>query len=490
MKLFVIWGDKSLEFVNLLSELKKHHEVVYWLGYDDSEMDKLPGTIFHSYRDAMKAKPVPGIDVSDFLPPATDLIEKLYETESLTLTMLDALVPKDGVNQGKHLYYHLVQYWFGVLKKYQPEAVIFGYIPHNSYDFVLYSLAKLLGIKVLTFVDTRIPGRLLPLKDIWQGSDRLQRELESNRGKNFSVNDLAEDIRKYYLKTTDKDFNEKPGNLRFLKRKHSLLNRLLFSKVKASIKDGTILKKAFGYLWRMWRNGDYRFWIKKFLLQASYLIRDNLKKEYERFQSLPNFSKKFIYAPLQVQPECSNSPQGGVFADQILMLETLAAALPDDWLIYVKEHPIQWPRIGLEFSSYKYRGYYQKISEIKNVKIVPLETDSYKLNKESQAVATITGASGWEAMLWSKPAIIFGYPWYIDCPGIFRVRDADTCREAIRLIINGYKPNPQWIINYLKSFGKAAILGYAALAAGEGSNLSRSESMKIMTDFLLSELKP
>ena len=159
----------------------------------------------------------------------------------------------------------------------------------------------------------------------------------------------------------------------------------------------------------------YWIWIKKFLLQASYLIRDNLKKEYERFQSLPNFSKKFIYAPLQVQPECSNSPQGGVFADQILMLETLAAALPDDWLIYVKEHPIQWPRIGLEFSSYKYRGYYQKISEIKNVKIVPLETDSYKLNKESQAVATITGASGWEAMLWSKPAIIFGYPWYIDC---------------------------------------------------------------------------
>ena len=141
MKLFVIWPEKSLELVKMLLEFEKHgQEIVYWVGHDDSEAYRFPKTIFHSYLDAVKAKPAAGVAVSEFLPLDTDLIEKLYITESLILTMLNLLVPESGVSERKHLYYEMVQYWFGVLKKYQPEAVIFGYIPHNSYDFVLYSL--------------------------------------------------------------------------------------------------------------------------------------------------------------------------------------------------------------------------------------------------------------------------------------------------------------------------------------------------------------
>src|SRR3989344_5702951 len=169
MKLLLVWPDKGQEFVNLISELKKHnHEIVYFVGSEGADEFKPPEAIFHFYGDAMNGKPAPGVDVSNFLPPGTDLIEKLYRTESLTLIMLNnavPMIPKIEVNRRKHFYYHLVSYWFGVLKKYQPEALILSYIPHNSYDFVLYSLAKLLGSKVLTFVDTRVPGRLLPLKD-------------------------------------------------------------------------------------------------------------------------------------------------------------------------------------------------------------------------------------------------------------------------------------------------------------------------------------
>lgn len=489
MKLILVWTEKGIEMKRLMTALEKGgHEIVYWVGYEGCDEFKSPGTIFHSYRDAIEVKPAPGVDVVGFLPPNKELLEKLYETESLTLTMLNLFRSKDSVSERKHHYYRMVWYWLGVLRKYQPDVVVLSYIPHYAYDFVIYSIAKLLGIKVLTFIDTRIPGRLLPLKDIWKGSDWLQKELELNRGKNFSVNDLAEDIRKYYLKTTNKDFNEMPGNLRFLKNKHSLLNRLFSSKAKESIKDGTIFRKVFGLLWRMWWNGDFRILAKKFVLQISYLVRDNLKKEYQRCQQAPDWSKKFIYVPLQVQPECSTSPQGGVFVDQILMLETLSAALPENWLIYVKEHPIQWLRFRLEFSGYKYQGYYKQISKIKNVKIVPIETSSYKLNNESQAVATITGAAGWEATLWSKPALIFGYPWYLDCPTVFKVKDVESCRRALEKIKNGFKVESQQTINYLKSFDDATIRAYIAPSAGEGSDLSKAESMNNITNFLLKAL--
>ena len=473
-----------------MSELEKNgHQIVYWLGYEGTEEFKPSGAIFHSYRDAIEVKPAPGIDVSGFLPPDKRLLEKLCEVESLTLTMLGLFVPKESVNERKQRYYKIVQYWMGVLKKYQPDAVVLSYIPHYSYDFILYSLAKLLGIKTLAFVDTRIPGRMLPLKDFWQGSEWLQNSLESIRGKNFSIEDLAEDIRNYYLKTTSQGFNEMPGNLRFLKSKHSLWHRLLSLKITASIKNGTFFQKAAGYLWRMWRNGEFRKLAKKSFFLASYLFRDNLKKEYQRCQQAPDWSKKFIYVPLQVQPECSTSPQGGVFVDQILTLETLSAALPEGWQLYVKEHPIQWLRFGLEFSSYKYRGYYRQISKIKNVRIVPIETSSYKLNNESRAVATITGAAGWEATLWSKPALIFGYPWYLDCPDIFRVEGAESCRQAIEKISAGFKPDQQKIINYLKGLEQSSIRGYNADSAGFGSGISKEESVRNIINFIINELK-
>lgn len=474
---------------HLISELEKNgHEIVYWVGYEGCDEFNPPGSVFHSYRDAMEVKPAPGIDVSEFTPPEKDLLEELYETESLSLTMLNLLISRAGVSERKHMYYKMIGYWLGVLKKYRPDAIALSYIPHYYYDFILYSLAKLLGIKIITFVDTRIPGRLLPLKDIWSGSEWLRKKMELNRGKNFSAGDLAEDIRSYYLKMTSDGVNQTPENLQFLKRKYFPWRRLFSDTLITSIKNGSFIKKFTGYLWRMWRNNDFSIWTKKFILQVSYLVRDNLKKEYRRCEQKPDWSKKFIYVPLQVSPESSTSPQGNVFVDQILMLETLSAALPEDWLIYAKEHPIQWPRFGLEFSRYKYRGYYQQISKIKNVRIVPMGTSSYVLNDKSQAVATITGAAGWEAVLWQKPAMIFGYPWYLDCPEIFRVSDVESCQQALQKIASGFKPNRQNLINYLKALEQSAIRGYNADSAGFGSQISKEENMKNVSDFLISEL--
>ena len=178
-----------------------------------------------------------------------------------------------------------------------------------------------------------------------------------------------------------------------------------------------------------------------------------------------------------------------MFADQILMIEILASVLPKGWLIYVKEHPIQWLRSGVEFSSSKYRGYYKKISEIKNVCLVPVETSSNRLIKESQAVAAISGAAGWEAVLRSKPAMIFGYPWYLDCPGLFRVSDSDSCKEALKKINQGFLLDRQQIINYLSSLDKAAIRAFLTPNAGEDANLTFEESMSNITNKLIEELK-
>ena len=89
------------------------------------------------------------------------------------------------------------------------------------------------------------------------------------------------------------------------------------------------------------------------------------------------------------------------------MLKILSASLPDGWLVYVKEHPAQWLKRGFNFAASRYRGYYEKISKIKNVRLVPVQTDTYSLMRGAEAVATVSGVPGTEAILRQKPVLIF-----------------------------------------------------------------------------------
>ena len=47
----------------------------------------------------------------------------------------------------------------------------------------------------------------------------------------------------------------------------------------------------------------------------------------------------------------------------------------------------------------------------------------------------------------SKPVLVFGYPWYRDCHGVFMVKDADSCKEALDAIARGYQVDQQKVIN-------------------------------------------
>src|SRR5271166_613644 len=73
-------------------------------------------------------------------------------------------------------------------------------------------------------------------------------------------------------------------------------------------------------------------WVKHHLLE--------LRKDYERRAAPVDLSANYIYVPLHVQPERSTSPNGGIYVHSELMIETLAHAIPTNWLVYVQEHPL------------------------------------------------------------------------------------------------------------------------------------------------------
>lgn len=444
MRLFFIeWSGKEFGMTEVVKRLRENkHEIVYWSGYNldmNIEKSEFPNTIFHDYYDARAGIGSPQVDESSFCPPSEALIKSMYETESKLLIMMNKRYEWMRENEKKHLYYKYLRYWDGVINKYKPDAIIGPSAPHTIYDLVLFDLAKLYGIKTIMFELTAINNRAIVMNDYVEGCKVLQKQLVQDEGKNYSVADFESDVRKYYENQMNPNEASTPEIVKVFSKRYSVGNILKY-KIKAIF--SSFKKDVF-----FERLGNRVFSIGK----------GNLKKEYEQMQTEVDFSKKYIYLPLQNQPEATTSPLGGIFVDQLLAIETLSFCLPKDWLIYVKEHPFQWKPRGLIYFAFRYKGFYESITKLKNVRIVPIKTDTYKLIENAQVITSVSGTAPWEGLFRNKPGIIFGYPWYRGVHGIFQVRNIDQCREALNRINDGFKIDHQKLINFLVSFQKITL---------------------------------
>ena len=467
MRLFFIeWVGKEFGMTEIVAELKhRGHEIVYWTGPDlDREVDQtqFPGTIFHDHTEALFARPASGVDQSAFPPPGAPLIVSFAETESEILTMMSKLFEEMPVNERKTLYYRYLRYWSGVIAQFRPETIIFSNVPHTVYDFVLYSLARRQNIPTILFEVTRVNARSLLVTDFEKGSASLRATLRQNASRHYALSDLAPDVRAYYEKQIALTVHTHPQDVIDFLKKFSGLRvfkvklRSLWTTLTVH-KDPTVFLKVFTYLPRRFGR--------------------NQKTEYMHAAKAPDFGKKFVYVALQYQPECSTSPLGGVFVNQLLMIETLSAALPHGWEIFVKEHPLQWKPRGVSYFSYRYRGYYDRISAVPHVRLVPLDTDSFSLIEKSQCVAVVTGTAGWEALLRGKPALIFGYAAYADCRGVFQVNDVTGAKRALDAVKDGARVTRQEMIDYLYSFGQVTLPGFREEYSQAVSRVSVAENI-------------
>ncbi len=445
MNLFILGlGHVRPEQINIVKELQKTHHISYWVRMEhvfQINKNEFPNTVFHNYRDALDGKPASGIDDSDFEPLSQESLIKFSETEAEILTMMEKKFELWSVNQKRDFYFDLMRYWRGVFEKFKPDLIIFSDVPHEVYSFVVYALAKDYGVKTIMFENIFDYGRLILFHDYKFGNDVLAEAKKNNFSEDYRLEDLSDYTREYYKKQiSGKD--ETPLYVSGYNKEHSGWNkfRRLTKARWAFVKDGTIFERA----------------VKRFFK----LFKSNVIKDYKKLETPPDFGKKFIYVPLHFQPERTTSPQGGYFVDQLLMVKTLSHALPEGWLLYVKEHPSQWKPHGSDYTGYRYPGYYEEIIKLKNARIVPVSTNNYELIKNSQAVATVTGIPGWEAILRGKPALIFGYSWFMQAPGVFRVQSVNDCRDVFEKIENGYRADMQKMLNYSVLLDKTSFEGF------------------------------
>lgn len=474
--LFIGWADTDLGMIEVMTRIAKRHDILYWSG-EKAELaefgSRFPGTILHDHYDALHGIPASGVDASAFPPPDAGLIARFSPCESTTLTMMNKRFERMLTSERKHLYYSELGYWHGILTTLRPDAVIFPCAPHTVYDYILYALAKDLSIRTIFFELTAVGARSLLMNDFVIGAPSLRRALAEPRANMAREDELPPDIRRYYSWQTDLRTLHTPQYLEEQLRSRTgirFLGARLRSVGKTLIahKDPAALLKVLTYVPR------------RFL--------DNMRTEYARVATRPDVREPFIFVPLGYQPERTTSPQGGVFTDQLLMVETLAASVPTSWRIMVKEHPAQWLHRGPDFFSYRYQGYYRRLAALRQVSVIPVASDTEALIARAAAVATVTSTAGWEAIMRGKPTMVFGYPWYQHAPGLLRVLGAQTATAAFAKIADGFAPSREDMLAYLDCFGRASFIGSCEPHGKELAGMSASENAAAIAGVLETEL--
>jgi hypothetical protein len=220
------------------------------------------------------------------------------------------------------------------------------------------------------------------------------------------------------------------------------------------------------------------------------LIQNRLHNSFEikkREQFLDNYAdktlenEKFLYFPLQSEPEASILFNTPFYSNQINLIETIAKSIPINYVLYVKEHPLQKIKLWRSIDDYK------KIKSIPNVRFLHPSVNAQEVIEKSQGVITISGATGFEALFYHKPVILFGDEYYDKLSMVTKIETFNELPYKIRNTLSNFEFNGKELsilVKVLKEFA-LPIPYYSILKDG----VSLSSIQKNHNNFNLTNLE-
>ena len=226
-------------------------------------------------------------------------------------------------------------------------------------------------------------------------------------------------------------------------------------------------------------------------LKISNKSKKYLKKYNDLITEVDIDKTKYVVFALHYQPEATTSPSGGVFVDQLLVIEMLDRLLPPDVYILVKEHKTQFYGVAESASVGRSDIFYERLSQYSNrVKFVSVDLNSFDLIDNSQAVVTITGTIGIESLCRGKPVLFFGRAWYGNCKGAFRIKNKDSLLAAwSKINDDNFSISNQDVDNYVESISKHLIWGLHSGVYRKISNRSQEETVDNVVEGIVTFLK-
>jgi hypothetical protein len=186
----------------------------------------------------------------------------------------------------------------------------------------------------------------------------------------------------------------------------------------------------------------------------------NTLRSYKQFSQhlsvSPNneIGKKYVLFSLAFQPEESTSPRANIFVEQRLAIRALSIAIPNDWLIRVREHPDQYGR-----RRPRSEEFWKEIEQIPKVVREPLSKSAVESLANAEAVAGPPGTMCVEAWLQGIPIILFGSLFLAKAPGVFLIEKFSDLEYAMRAVTSNFDFDSNAVAGYCSWLNSHSYIG-------------------------------
>jgi len=426
------------------------------------------------------------IDWTGFRPIDEELIEGMRHCEMVFIDMLGRQEWNGRTltyTDRKRTYLQMLRYWNHMLEEHRINLFLSMALPHRIRTYLLYDLCRYKGIPTLFFFHAAaIEGECFLLENWEESSPELKATFARLRETYGSTNDpvpLSPPYEAFYTEQVQKGENAPPPWHVLVEDEGPKVRRrqwwqMFHRTLREDLPRFSKLGVAF-FVNRMRRE----YW--KFFLtdRARKCAACDMFRFYDEHTTEPDLTRPFVYVPLHLQPEASTLPLGGAYSDQLLIVQMLAALLPKDVLLYVKENPGQqkYAPDGMG----RDMAFYKDLLAIPRVRLVPRTYSSYRLIAHAVAAATVTGSAAFESIVRGKPALVFGHFAYQYAPGVFPVHSSDDCKKALHAIFERKeKPNLRDVRIYLKALQDVSLSGYYD---ERRTRIESEEADRIVRDF-------
>lgn len=300
------------------------------------------------------------------------------------------------------------KFWNKIISKYKPQFLF-----HEGVSLFMNAIASVLAKKenclYCGFSQTYGFNDINFFFDTFDGGSPayLNPELKVDRNKCKEFLDKYRSEKKVGAMLKDSEIFKQPSRIVYLykAKRHQLVKTIKKNKFCQNLED-----YVDNYLFRY---------------DPDYIHYKNLSRYKEIKWDSFNITDNYFYYPLHLEPEASVLYSGdGLYENQIKLVQNIAAQLPPDYLLYVKDHPHD---IG-----YRSVEDYKKLQSIPNIKLLPPILAGQELIKYAKAIITINGTTGFEALLDKKFVFCFGKPSYGACKNVFYVKNIKDLYKCIK----------------------------------------------------------
>lgn len=296
--------------------------------------------------------------------------------------------------------YHLVTDFLHDVFDQNDLSIVVHETVSSSFSFLASEIAKEHEVPYMGFVSAKIPNRFEIKKSVSSESEEVIDLYNRIVSQEIILSEEERLWAKEYILTLDKQVQGfmKTGTLNNLSWKNLINNknlRLLYGTILYTIKEKD---DAAGILFRA-KPIDHA--IASFKRNALRRVRKPfLKKYFDDVNEQWLEDNKFYIYPVHYQPEASTTVGAPFFDDQLALLTQISFLMPVDSYLLVKEHR---SNIG-----YNESNFYIELKRLPNVKLISEDANIKSMIRKAEALITLTGTAGYEAVLLDTPVFVFG----------------------------------------------------------------------------------